>query len=84
MQGVQVLKEGVIWRIGSGLNVDIWADPWHPRDHTRGPITPRGRNIISRVHELINPVTERWDAELIEQIFCEEDARLRPKYYEGF
>lgn len=31
VQGIEVLKEGVIWRVGNGQNVDIWSDPWLPR-----------------------------------------------------
>jgi hypothetical protein len=61
MQGVQVLKEGIIWRVGNGQHIDIWRDPWLPRGVTRRPITPRGRNLIQRVDELIDPVIESWD-----------------------
>jgi hypothetical protein len=32
MQGLEVLREGVIRRIGSGQNVDMWKDPWLPRN----------------------------------------------------
>lgn len=26
--GIEMLKKGVIHKIGSGLNVNIWEDPW--------------------------------------------------------
>lgn len=48
MLGAQVLKEGVIWRTGNSLNVDIWEDPWLPSDHTRAPrATHRGATARS-------------------------------------
>jgi hypothetical protein len=31
--GLELLKEGIIWRIGSGEKVQIWRDPWIA--HTR-------------------------------------------------
>jgi hypothetical protein len=61
MQGLEVLREGVIRRIGSGQNVDMWKDPWLPREVSRRPITLRGRNILQKVAELIDPGTEQWD-----------------------
>jgi hypothetical protein len=77
MQGVQVLKEGIIWRIGNGQHIDIWTDPWLPRGVTRRPITPRGQNIIQRVDELIDPVIESWDLQLLSQtFFWEEDVKV--------
>ena len=32
-----------------------------PRDITRKPITPRGRNMLTTVDELIDPITAQWD-----------------------
>jgi hypothetical protein len=26
--GIQTLQEGIIWRVGSGQSINIWADPW--------------------------------------------------------
>jgi hypothetical protein len=71
---VDLIKEGLIWRIGNGENVNIWEDPWIPKGLTRKPATPRGANILSKVSELINPVTGEWDEQLIAKIFWPEDA----------
>lgn len=30
--GLELLKKGIIWRIGDGAKVRIWRDPWIPRD----------------------------------------------------
>lgn len=33
--GLQLVKNGIIWRIGCGEGVRIWRDPWIPRDFSR-------------------------------------------------
>lgn len=76
VQGIEVLKEGVIWRVGNGQNVNIWSDPWLPRGVTRRPITPRAGSILQKVVELFDPVTEQWDTQLLTQTFWEEDVKL--------
>jgi hypothetical protein len=43
---------------------------------TRKPITPRGASLLSKVEELIDPVTGGWDTQLIRDTFWEEDAQL--------
>lgn len=65
-----------MWRVGNGQSINIWEDPWLPRDLSRLPISPRGRTLITKVEELIDPVTEKWDIPLLEQIFGEEDVQL--------
>jgi hypothetical protein len=65
LKGVQILKQGLIWRVGNGRSINIWTDPWLPRDFPRKVITPCGRNVISKVEELIDPVTNYWDTRLV-------------------
>ncbi|KAJ1267989.1 hypothetical protein BS78_07G101900 [Paspalum vaginatum] len=73
--GVQALKDVLIWRVGDGTNIQIWSHPWIPNVITRHPSTPRGRTIISRVSELIDPTTGSWDRELVNDVFWEDDAK---------
>ena len=73
VRGVQALKEGLIWRVGDGTQIDIWSDPWIPDGLTRRPITPRGQTLLRRVSELIDPESGDWDRQLIKSIFWEED-----------
>ena len=72
----KTLKNGIIWRVGNGRNIDIWSDPWLPREWTRRPITPRDGCLLRKVEELSDPGTEQWDVELVTQTFFVEDARL--------
>jgi len=30
LQGVELMKKGIIWRVGDGSNIKIWTDPWIP------------------------------------------------------
>lgn len=75
VRGIQALKKGLIWRVGDGTNIDIWHDPWLPSGITRRPITPRGRTVVNKVTDLIDPTTGKWDKELIEGLFWEEDVK---------
>ena len=45
-----------------------------PSDTTRKPITPRNASLLTRVSELINPVTGDWDVQLVQDIFWPKDA----------
>lgn len=65
IRGIQALKEGLIWRVGNGQQINIWLDPWVPNSISRRPSTPRGQTIITRVSELIDPSTGTWDSVMI-------------------
>lgn len=73
LRGIQVLKEGLVKRIGNGEDTNIWADMWLPRDDCRKPVTPRGQIVVQKVSELINPLTGNWDAELVRELFWPQD-----------
>ena len=76
LKGFDLLKQGLIWRVGDGEGLNIWSDPWIPRNMSRKPITPKGGNLISKVNELIHPITGMWDSQLVQDTFWWEDARL--------
>lgn len=73
LKGLDLLKKGIVWRVGNGESIKVWEDPWLPCGTTRRPITPRRGILISRVAELIDPITESWDVGLVESIFWPED-----------
>ena len=52
----------------------IWEDPWLPKGNTRKPITPKRGSRLTKVNELINPVTGEWDEQLIHDLFWPKDA----------
>ena len=75
MKGLETFKLGYIWRIGSGEKVNIWNDPWVPSSANRRVITPRGHTILSRVNDLLDPISGNWDEDLIRAIFNPVDVR---------
>jgi hypothetical protein len=76
LKGIDVLNRGVIWRVGNGSSINIWSDPWLPREWSRKPMTPKGHNVLSRVEELIDPATGGWDNELVRQTFWPQDVDI--------
>ena len=74
LKGVELLKEGIIWRIGNGESVNIWTDPWIPHGSTRRPATNRGATVLTRAAEQMNPGMGGWDELLVRNIFEESDA----------
>jgi ribonuclease HI len=76
VRGFDALKQGLIWRIGDGTRVHIWQDPWIPNGATCRPCTPRGTNVLTRVADLIDPITGSWDVQLVKDMFWEMDARI--------
>lgn len=68
LKGVELLNEGLIWRVGNGESINIWSDPWLSHDITRKVATPRG-NSPARVSELIDPTTGSWDEALVRDLF---------------
>lgn len=76
LKGIELLKEGIIWRIGDEQSIHIWNDPWIPRGTTRRPCSHRGPHILQWVNELIVPVSEQWDVELVTQTFPQDDVPI--------
>ena len=73
LTGLECFKQGYIWRVGDGTQINIWEDNWIPGSHNVKILTPRGNNIITTVDELINPIDSTWDVELVKSIFWNVD-----------
>jgi hypothetical protein len=67
--GLATFKRGYVWRVGNGERIDIWQDPWIPSSPDRRITTPRGTILYSKVSDLIDPVTEQWDNEILVSLF---------------
>jgi hypothetical protein len=80
MDGREVLKQGLIKRIGTGEETLIWDTNWLPRD---GLLRPLSCMLDSTVHEpptlvseLIDDMSMTWDQELLGTVFLPMDAEL--------
>jgi hypothetical protein len=55
IHGRELLREGLVWRIGNGEKVDIWQDNWIPRSSLQRPIGHLPDMEVSKVSELLLP-----------------------------
>jgi hypothetical protein len=79
--GLELLKKGLVWRVGNGKNIRIWRDSWLPRSANGKVLTPKGRNRINRVSDLLDD-HGNWKTQLIRDAFYPIDAdsilKIRP------
>ncbi|XP_021742857.1 uncharacterized protein LOC110708937 [Chenopodium quinoa] len=69
-----LVKEGLIWRIGTGSQVNIWNDAWLADEHG-SLVTTSENGGLSQVSELINFDNMEWNTELIASHFNERDQK---------
>jgi ribonuclease HI len=74
MHGLELLKQGAIWRIGSGSMVKIWRDNWLPRADNLKLSGMKERCRLKWVSQLIDPVTRTWNEAIIKQYCYHHDA----------
>ncbi|KAG2657216.1 hypothetical protein PVAP13_1KG187831 [Panicum virgatum] len=74
LHGLELLKQGVIWRIGDGRKVRIWRDPWIPRELSLRVTTTKGRQRSKWVAELLDANGRQWDFNKLIAMFNPADA----------
>lgn len=79
MYGLELLKQGIIWRIGSGSQVRIWRDPWIPGDHSMRVTTKQGRCRLKWLSDLLDQERKDWDMNLLDSIFNMADVEAITK-----
>jgi hypothetical protein len=70
--GLELLKKGIIWRVGNGASIRTWRDPWIPRDLQLRPISQRNRCRLKWVADFLAP-DGSWDSQLLRQYFLPVD-----------
>jgi hypothetical protein len=80
--GLELLKKGMIWRVGNGRSIRVWRDNWIPRISNGKSLTPRGNRRIRRVSELLDE-QGNWKVNMVREIFIPIDAeailQIKPK-----
>lgn len=71
-----MLAQGLIKRIGSGTQTNIWQDNWLPRDYKLQPICARSANPPSLVSDLIDPTIRSWNKHVIMEHFIAPDVEV--------
>ena len=52
--GLELVKKGIIWRVGDGSSIRTWRDPWIPRGHNFRPVTPKGNCRFNHVSDFLD------------------------------
>jgi hypothetical protein len=85
--GLELLKKGLIWRVGvrDGKQIKIWRDSWIPIVAYGKILTPKGNRWIRRVLELLAENGD-WNSQLINTIFLPVDAdailKIKPSKFD--
>ena len=73
LDGREIMKQGIIRRIGNGQNTEIWTYSWLPKSSLR-PLLSLIPNPPIMVYELLVPATAQWNEELIRSVSLPFDA----------
>ena len=77
LQGCNVIKRGVAWRIGGGNLVHIWGYKWLPRKFNNKIISPPiARESTAMVSSIIDQKNRVWKDELIDSYFFDWEAEI--------
>ena len=74
MHGLDLLKKGLIWRVGDGSLIKTWRDPWIPRKHDFKPITPKRNCRHNWVADFLDE-SGAWNMQMLRQYFWDMDIR---------
>jgi hypothetical protein len=74
--GLELVKQGIVWRIGDGKNTRIWRDNWLPRSMALKPQPGKSNNRYRRVSQLAGMSTGTWNDQLIRKFFYPHDAEV--------
>jgi hypothetical protein len=79
--GLDLLKKGVVWRVGDGSSIHIWRDNWIPRPYGMKPIGCLRSCRLRRVSQLIDRASNSWDEAQVRRFFhpCDVDEILKIK-----
>lgn len=67
--GLELLKEGLIWRVGNGRRIHISRDQWIPHKTGLRMAEFIRRSRLRWVNQLIHPDTNTWNTNLVRNIF---------------
>lgn len=74
LHGRDLLREGVVWRIGNGESINVHHDNWIPR---RGCLKPLGQQYVQMLTQVSDLLTEHgteWDFNKLDVMFTADDA----------
>lgn len=72
--GLELLKKGVIWRVGDGRSIIVWRDNWIPKPYGLKPVGSMRLCRLRRVEHLIDWGSRSWDEAMVRRYFYLCDA----------
>ena len=76
VEGRDVLKQGLIRRIGTGENTDAWHDNWLPRDGALRPVACLKEDPPIKVSDFIDETAACWNLPKLQEFFQPMDIEL--------
>jgi hypothetical protein len=74
--GLELLKKGVVWRIGDGKQINIWRCNWLPRDNGLRVTGKRHAYRLKWVHQLWNASRTGWNVQVLNRVFWDHDIEV--------
>jgi hypothetical protein len=75
IHGRDLLKEGLVWRIGDDSQIKIWEDNWIPRSGAKHPLGCLIEDRPKLVQDLILPSGEGWNEPELKRVLVPEDVK---------
>jgi hypothetical protein len=69
VHGKELLKEGLIWRVGNGNNIEVWNQNWIPRSSLKRPMGIKPDKHVEKVDELLLPDGGGWNIDKLNEVF---------------
>ena len=69
IQGRDMLKTGLIRRVGNGETNEVWHDQWIEGTGSMKPMGSLKLNSVQLVSDLLDPGTNQWDTDLVHSLF---------------
>jgi hypothetical protein len=71
-----LLREGLIWRVGNGCKIRIWKDRWIPNPSTYKIISPPILlDSEETVSSLVDAQSKWWNISLLDSLFTEDEVQ---------
>ena len=74
LHGRDLLREGLIWRVGDGTRINIHHDKWIPRSGSMRPLRAIFLQGITKVANLMVAAGNAWNNTRIDEMFSSDDA----------
>jgi hypothetical protein len=71
--GLELIKEGIITRVGNGKSVNIWRDNWLPRNYNLKVTPGKTNSRVRRVNQLLRNGSNEWNEDLVKKVCYSQD-----------